>query len=90
MKKLDISTLLINLLGIGFLCYVTWMLRARGAHLRVVAVYSLMMPMIISIFRALRRTSKITNLEQWIFVGIALVLWIIQSILTGKLSRIFF
>lgn len=88
--KLDISTILINLLALAFLCYVSWLLSAKGAMLRVVAVYALMMPRIISLFRAFRRTSKITDLEQWIFVGIALVLWIIQSILTGKLHRVFF
>ncbi|MFO7659998.1 MAG: hypothetical protein R6V77_03710 [Candidatus Cloacimonadaceae bacterium] len=89
-RKLDISTILINLLAIAFLCYVSWMLGAKGAQLRVVAVYALMMPRIISIFRALRKTSKITDLEQWVFIIIALVLWIIQSILTGKLHRFFF
>ncbi len=88
--KLDISTILINLLALAFLCYVSWLLKAKGAMLRVVAVYSLMMPRIISIFRAFRRTSKITDLEQWVFIGMALVLWIIQSILTGKLHRVFF
>lgn len=88
-RKLDISTIFINLLAIGFLCYVSWLLSAKGAMLRVVAVYALMMPKIISIFRAFRRTSKITDLEQWVFVIIALVLWIIQSMLTGKLHRFF-
>jgi len=89
-KKLDISTILINLLAIGLLCYFAWMLKARGLHLRVVAIYALMMPKFISIFRAFRKTTKLTDLEQWVFIIIALVLWIIQSLITGKLHHILF
>lgn len=89
-QKLDISTILVNILAIAFLCYVAWMLRMRGAHLRVVAVYSLMMPKFISIFRAFRHTTKLTDLEQWVFAIIALVLWILQSMLTGRLHTMFF
>jgi len=88
--KLDISTILINLLGIAFLSYVLWVLYNIGAYLRVVAVLSLMMPKFISICRALRKTAKISDLEQWIFVIIALILWVIQSGLTGKLAGSFF
>jgi hypothetical protein len=87
-QKLDISTILINLLGIAFLTYVVWVLYHLGASLRVVAVFSLMMPKFISICRALRRTDKITDLEQWVFIIIAVVLWIIQSFCTGKLYRV--
>jgi len=89
-QKLDISTILVNILAIAFLCYVAWMLRMRGAHLRVVAVYALMMPKFISIFRAFRRTTKLTDLEQWVFAIIALILWVLQSVLTGKLHHLLF
>jgi hypothetical protein len=83
--KLDISTILINLLAIAFLSYIVWILCHIGVYLRVVAVYSLMMPKFISIWRAFRRTCKITDTEQWVFIIIAVVLWVIQSFFTGKL-----
>jgi len=86
--KLDISTILINLLAVAFLCYVVWVLYHLGAYLRVVAVFSLMMPKFMSICRSLRKTDKITDLEQWVFILIALILWIAQSFMTGKLSRL--
>ena len=83
--KIDISTILINLFGIAFLCYVAWMLYHIGAKLRVIAVYALMMPHFISIWRALRGCGRITKTEQWVFVLIAVILWVIQSFFTGKL-----
>lgn len=83
--KLDVSTIMINLLAIAFLSYIVWILCKIGVYLRVVAVYSLMMPKFISIWRAFRRTTKITDLEQWVFIIIAVVLWVIQSLMTGKL-----
>jgi hypothetical protein len=86
--KLDVSTIIINLLAVGFLSYVVWVLFHLGAYLRVVAVISLMMPKFISICRALQRTDKITDLEQWVFIIIALILWILQSLLTGKLHTL--
>jgi hypothetical protein len=88
-SKFDISTILLNLLGIAFLSYVIYMLRGIGAHLRVIAVFALMMPMFISILRACRKMDKTTDLERWIFALIALALWLIQSLLTGKLGRLF-
>jgi thiol:disulfide interchange protein len=86
--RLDVSTILVNLLAIGFLLYIAWMLRDIGSHLRAVAVYSLMMPKFISIWRAFKRCDKITDTEQWVFIIIALVLWIVQSFLTGKLHNL--
>jgi hypothetical protein len=86
--KFDISTVLVNLLAIFFLSYVVWVLYHLGAQLRVVAVFSLMMPKFISICRAFRRTDKITDMEQWVFIIFALVLWILQSFVTGKLHNL--
>ncbi|MBM4399690.1 MAG: hypothetical protein FJ041_05105 [Candidatus Cloacimonetes bacterium] len=83
--KIDISTILLNLLGIAFLCYVSWMLRHIGVKLRVIAVYALMMPHFISIWRTVRNCGRITKTEQWVFVLIAVILWVIQSFFTGKL-----
>ncbi len=84
----DISTILLNLLGIVFLMYVVYVLYHLGAYLRVVAVFSLMMPKFISICRAFQKTDKITNLELWVFSLMALVLWILQSLISGKLHNL--
>lgn len=83
--KFDFSIVFLDLLSIAFLCYISWLLRDRGAHLRVVAVYSLMMPHFISILRAIRKCGRTTDTEQWVFVIIAVILWIVQSAFTGKL-----
>jgi hypothetical protein len=87
-QKLDVSVILISMLSIAFLLYVSWMLCHIGAYLRVVAVYSLMMPNFISIWRALKRCGGITQTEQWVFIILAIILWLIQSSLTGKLHNL--
>lgn len=87
-QKLDISTILTNILAIVFLCYVAWMLCNIGAYMRAVAVYALMMPKFISIWRAFRRICKITDLEQWVFNIIAIICWLLQSAMTGKLHHL--
>lgn len=87
-RKFDISTILLNILGIGFLMYVIWTLYHLGAYLRVVAVFSLMMPKFISICRAFQREEKITNLEIWVFTIMAVILWVLQSFMTGKLHNL--
>jgi hypothetical protein len=87
--RLDLSTIFINLLAIAFLSYVAWVLCAMHHYLKVVAVYALMMPKFISIWRAFNRTGKLTDLEQWIFAVIAILCWTAQSALTGKLSHFF-
>jgi len=87
-KKLDISTILINLLAIVFLTYITWIFCDKMQYFKVVAVISLMMPKFISIWRAFKKISKLTDLEQWIFIIIAIICWIIQSFLSGKLNSL--
>ncbi len=87
---IDISAIMMNLLGVLFLSYVMYMLKQKHAYFRVCAVCVLMMPLFISIIRALRRLGKSTDLEKWVFIIIAAILWIVQSALTGKLHRLFF
>jgi len=87
--KLDLSTIFINILAIVFLSYVAWLLYSMHHYLKAVAVYSLMMPKFISIWRACSKTSKLTDLEQWVFAIIALLCWAAQSAMTGHLSRLF-
>ncbi len=85
--KIDFSTILINLLAVGFLSYVAWMICAMHHYMKAVAVYALMMPKFISIWRAFSRRGKLTDFEQWVFIVIALICWAIQSAMTGKLSH---
>lgn len=88
--RTDYSTIFINLLAIGFLSYVAWMICAIHHYMKVVAVYALMMPKFISIWRAFSKKGKLTDFEQWVFIVIALLCWAAQSLMTGKLSHIFF
>jgi len=87
--KLDLSTIFINVLAIIFLSYVAWMFCDAHYFLKAVAMYSLMMPKFISIWRAFRRTTKLTDFEQWVFIILSLVCWAIQSSMTGHLSHLF-
>jgi uncharacterized membrane protein len=87
--KLDISTILINILALVFLSYVAWMFCGTHRYLKVVAMYSLMMPKFISIWRAFARTTKLTDFEQWVFIILALICWGVQSSMTGHLSHLF-
>lgn len=89
-KRIDFSTIFINLLAIGFLSYIAWMLCAIQHYMKVVAIYALMMPKFISIWRAFSKKGKLTDFEQWVFIVIALICWAIQSSMTGKLARLIF
>lgn len=87
--KLDLSTIFINILAVGFLCYVAWIISAMHLYLKAVAVYALMMPKFISIWRAFSKKEKLRDFEQWVFIIIALICWAVQSSLTGHLSHVF-
>lgn len=88
--KIDISTIMINVLAIGLLSYFAWMVSAIHHYMKAVAMYSLMMPKFISIWRAFNKTGKLTDFEQWVFIVIALACWAVQSSMTGKLARLLF
>ena len=87
-EKVSISAILISLIAIVFFLYVAWLMFQSNDWLKAIGMLSVCGLFLVNFLNLLLSKRSISYTWQWIFIIIAIVLWLLHSILFGKISNI--
>ncbi len=85
-KKADILGVLVNLFWILLLLYFMFNATFMQDNIKAVALVVLMIPFAISLIMEITKKGRISDLWHFIFIVIAVILWLIHSFTSGKLA----
>jgi len=87
-EKLNISAVLISLISLLFFLYIAMFMFKTDDWMKAVGMLSICGLFLVNLINKLLMKKTTSYTWQWIFILIALVLWLIHSFLYGKFSAL--